>query len=263
MSRRFKEAGAPTTSPGKLPPQRGDQGGRRARNNDQSHTEMEQDAPVLDEVSQGAGMELQQTVSGTSCAERRLGATVQASIKSVQQSTELTVSSADLSRLGKNNSLAHNPESSTPEIVSSLPHCNSSVLLNHEGLDSSVTTANFHTTFNTAREICPFVFLAIFSTKLAALFHWLRHCLKHKEGTEVSIFSGTKSWSTLPISQGGDTKRWPTRGSLFCLYPRTRWKTFFLYLASFTWKVTKYCARLSQYDRGLTVIFGLIVVFAA
>jgi len=82
-------------------------------------------------------MQPQQIVSGTSCAERRLGATVQASIKSVQQSTELAVSSADLSRLGKNNSLAHNPESSPPEIVSSLSHCNSSVLLNHEGLELS------------------------------------------------------------------------------------------------------------------------------
>ena len=133
------EAEAPITSQRKLPLQRGDQGGRRAHDNDQSHAEMEQDAPVLDEILQGAGMQLQQTVPGMMCAERQLGATVQASLKAVQQPTELAVSSADLSRPGKNNSLAHNPESSAPEIVSSLSHRSSLVLLKHEGFDRSVT----------------------------------------------------------------------------------------------------------------------------
>ena len=61
MSRRFKEAGAPTTSPGKLPPQRGDQGGRRAHDDYQPHSGTEQDAPVPDEIFQVPEMSLLQS----------------------------------------------------------------------------------------------------------------------------------------------------------------------------------------------------------
>ena len=264
MSWRFMEVETPTTSPENAGPNVVTRVGNDAHNNDQTHSGMEQEATVLKEISQGDGMRLQQAVPGKSCAGRREGATARRSTELPVSSAdpELAVPSADSSRLSKNRYLVHKPVSTTAETVSSSPQYNSSTLLSCEGLNSSVAATIFHTTLNLARELCPFVFLAILSTVPAALSHLLRHCLEHKERTQVSNLLGNKLWSTLPISQGGVTKRWPTRGSLFCLYPRTRWKTFFLYLVSFAWKVTKYCARLSQYDRGLTVIVGLIVVFA-
>jgi len=61
MSWPFLVAEAPFRSQTIPSLQRGDQGGQRAHNNDQSHPEMEQDASVPDEILQGAGMQLLQT----------------------------------------------------------------------------------------------------------------------------------------------------------------------------------------------------------
>ena len=201
-------------------PQRGDQGGLRTHNTVHPHPGMKQDATFVEEISQGAGIQFLQPTARVTRAEMQSGATVHAPLKAVQQATELAVSSADLSRPGKNNSVVHKPEPSAPETVSSLSHRNSLVLLKHEGGDRSVTTADVHKTFNVARETCPFVFLVICSAHFAALLRWLRHCLKRKgptKGAGGSIFAGTKPGSTLSVSQAGVTRRWPTRGSLFCL----------------------------------------------